>query len=80
MLNNCPELPISSADASNNVVARFVINGVNVNDVLSWYQTHGFTMVADSSQTNGYGPDGVSFIIYGTNQTLNLMILQWKDF
>ena len=80
MLDNCPKLAVSVADESNNVVAKFEINQAKVSNVLKWYKGHGFTIAVDNSQTNGYGLHGLSFVIYGTNQTLMLVVSQWKDF
>ena len=72
-------LPISASEQSLGVIAKIEFNKAQVNDILDWYGKRGFKMVADSSQTNGYGPHGVSFSICSTNQAMMLVITQWKD-
>jgi hypothetical protein len=80
LLDGCPQLPISESEQARGVVAKFEIKGDQVSDLLEWYRSRGFSTAADSTQTNGYGPHGLSFVMSVTNRVLTLVVTQWKDF
>lgn len=79
LLESCPHLPISSSDQSNDVIAKFDLDNVQIDRVLEWYRVRGFTTYADSSQACGYGQHGVSIWVFATNNIRTLVIKQWKD-
>lgn len=72
-------LPISPAEQSNDVIAKFEINTAQVNRVIEWYRDRAFSTGSDSEQIYGFGPDGVSFSLYTTNKARTLVVKQWKD-
>jgi len=76
----CPHLPVSKSEESNGVIVKVELSQSQAGDVLGWYARRGVSLARDSVQTNGYGPDGISFMISGTNQVLRLTVSQWKDF
>ncbi len=47
---------------------------------LSEYKKRRFNIDTNNSETYGFGPDGISFVIYSTNQATVLEIKEWKDF
>lgn len=79
LLEACPRLPISHSEQTNGVVAKYEIGNVQVDTLMEWYKNRGFSTVADSSQTNGYGANGISFTILTLNRALTLVITHWKD-
>jgi hypothetical protein len=79
LLENCPHLPISSSDKSNDVIAKFDLENIQIDRVLEWYGGRGFTTDAFGSEAYGFGPHGVSFDIFATNGARTLVVKQWKD-
>jgi len=73
-------LPISASQGSPREIARFQFDKAQTSDVLKWYKSRGFNIDADNSETHGFGPDGISFSIYNTNQAMVLVVREWKDF
>jgi hypothetical protein len=80
LLDKGLSLPISASDGSPRVIARFQFDKAQTSDVLKWYKSRGFNIGADNSETYGFGPDGISFSIYNTNQAMVLVVREWKDF
>jgi hypothetical protein len=76
-------LPISAFEASNDVIAKIEFKNSQVNqidEIVEWYKKRRFNIVTDNSETNGFGPNGISFVIRSTNQATVLVIKEWKDF
>jgi hypothetical protein len=73
------KLPISVTERSQGVIAKIELNKTEFKDVLEWYRKRGYSIVADSSGANGYGPQGISFELYTTNQAAVLVLSEWKD-
>jgi hypothetical protein len=74
LLDNCLRIPISTAEKSDDFVAKYKIDEVDAKNVVEWYKKRGFSINEDSSGCFGYGPHGFSFTIYTTNTGLTLAV------
>lgn len=79
LLKGCPQLPVSSSEQSNDVIAKFDVDHVQVDCILECYKEQGFNTYDGGSQIYGFGPHGVSFDIFTTNHVRTLVVKQWKD-
>jgi hypothetical protein len=83
LLDKGLSLPISAFEASNGVIAKIEFKnsqGNEIDEIVAWYKKRRFNIGKDNSETYGFGPDGISFVICSTNPARVLVIKEWKDF
>lgn len=79
IIDSCPQVPISDSEKKADVIGKCELNDAQRGQVIAWYKKHSFSIATDSSEIMGFGPCGLSFRLFKTNQVQLLVISQWKD-